>query len=481
MKFNVLTESWIPVRDVPGDIREMGILDVLEHASEFVEITDSMPHYEFGIYRMLFVFLMDAYRPETEYDIEDLLAEKRFDMELIREYVSKCNADGERFDLLDEDFPFMQCGRNQWIDDVKLKSPANLSPVFAAGNNHVHFDHCLEKDKKLSVKEAAKAICAVNLFCTSGAQGYPSTPSGAPPVYTIVKGANLFETLVYGMVPVIGNHHKDLPLWRTTALIESKKEIAVVSLLEGLTFPCRRIRILAGETDMISDVLFEQGMNYVNYEAWKDPYVTYYRAKNGRANLKPNIDKETWRDLGTLADNQECAPEVVKQYLRLKDESASDRCTVCTYSVVTNQAAYLDVQKGEYILPEKVIRTPMRFESMKAAIDATENYGKTLYRAVSDLEKAMKFDGKTGASAAEKERTIQRYFSESKSLFFNWLFSSLRDLPAEQLGECRTQWEAKMKKLCWAEYDHFVQRLGSDIRMMMAAEKVIEQYKRKGE
>jgi hypothetical protein len=73
VKFNVLTEPWIPARDKQGNVREMGILEVLEKAVELTEITDAMPHYEYGMYRMLFVFLMDVYRSRKEDDIEDLL------------------------------------------------------------------------------------------------------------------------------------------------------------------------------------------------------------------------------------------------------------------------------------------------------------------------------------------------------------------------------------------------------------------------
>jgi len=159
MTFNVLSESWIPVKTSDGDVKELGILELLEKAPELLEIADAMPHYEYGIYRMLFVFLMDAYRPETEDEVFDLLDEERFDSDVIGAYVKACNADGERFDLLDEKYPFMQCGKDQWTADAKVKSSANLSSVFAAGNNHVHFDHCREKDRKLTFSEAAKAVC----------------------------------------------------------------------------------------------------------------------------------------------------------------------------------------------------------------------------------------------------------------------------------------------------------------------------------
>jgi len=287
--------------------------------SNIIEITDSMPHYEYGIYRMLFVMLMDIYRPDTIYEIEDILDDKCFDIEKIYSYISECNSDGERFDLLDEKYPFMQCGTDQWPQDAKIKSPANLSPVYATGNNHIHFDHCQEKDKTMALSEAAKAVCSVNLFCTAGAQGYPSTPSGAPPIYSIIKGQNLFETLVYGMIPIKYDKLYERPLWRSKEKTIAKKELAKISLLEGLTLPCRRIRILCDTDGIVSAVLFEQGLNYVGYTYWEDPYVTYYQTKSGRKDLKPDIDKETWRNLDTLLNchDNNSFTRIVKQYMDL--------------------------------------------------------------------------------------------------------------------------------------------------------------------
>lgn len=70
MSFDVLAEPWIPVRDQEG-IHDVSVLQALEHATEYLEISDVSPQYEFGIYRMLFAFLMDAYRPSRQWDIED--------------------------------------------------------------------------------------------------------------------------------------------------------------------------------------------------------------------------------------------------------------------------------------------------------------------------------------------------------------------------------------------------------------------------
>ena len=37
-------------------------------------------------------------------------------------------------------------------------------------------------------------MLAAQIFCTAGAQGYPSNVNGAPPWFTLIRGKNLFQT-----------------------------------------------------------------------------------------------------------------------------------------------------------------------------------------------------------------------------------------------------------------------------------------------
>ena len=85
--FNVLTEPWIPVELFNGNSEELGLLDVLVNAHDIVRITDPSPLFEYGMHRLLTVFIMDAFRPDVQEDIEDLLDAGRFPMESIRAYV----------------------------------------------------------------------------------------------------------------------------------------------------------------------------------------------------------------------------------------------------------------------------------------------------------------------------------------------------------------------------------------------------------
>lgn len=78
--FDVLTEPWIPVVRLDGAADELGILPCLEQAHHIGEIKDPSPIVEFGIYRLLVAFVLDALvlagrRPEDEHDLRDLLSQ----------------------------------------------------------------------------------------------------------------------------------------------------------------------------------------------------------------------------------------------------------------------------------------------------------------------------------------------------------------------------------------------------------------------
>lgn len=475
MHFNVLTEPWIPARLPDGSIREYGVLDLLEHAHELVEITDAMPNYEYGMYRFLFVFLMDAFHPKSQRDIRILLERGAFDMNVIRTYAEECNRDGERFDLLDEKHPFMQQAEG-WNGKAELKSPANLNPAMPSGNNHVHFDHTMEFDSLMGIREAAKALCGINLFSTAGVQGYPSTPSGAPPVYTIVRGDNLFQTLGYGMVRsnLYSNYDSPGPVWRSDIRVLAKEKVSSTSLLYGLLFPCRRVRLVSGESGVIIGIRFEQGMNYENYEAWADPYVTYYVGKNGRQNLKPNMEKENWRNLGTILNKDNGAPQVVTEAANY------DMLTVInlvTYSVVTNQMNYLDIQRGSYSVPIQFVEDKNLYGFMCALLESVENTGSSLSKNIYAFQKSMGLTD--GAAASEKIKTLDRYYFACRKAFFSALDKLAGNAADLEAFQC--EWDRTIFRIRWEEYNRFVDRAGGNSRFLLEAERIKAQNIRKEE
>src|SRR5699024_1871425 len=97
--FDVLQEPWIPVVTFEGETLEVGILDALLRSPEWKEIQDPSPMVEYSVYRFLIVFLMDALRPETPVDLEELLYAGQFDESAIQDYITLCHSEGVSFDL----------------------------------------------------------------------------------------------------------------------------------------------------------------------------------------------------------------------------------------------------------------------------------------------------------------------------------------------------------------------------------------------
>lgn len=479
MSFNVLMDDWIPVRDQDG-IHDMSILQVLEHAPEYLEIVDASPQYEFGIYRMLFAFLMDAYRPAGEWEIKRILKKGCFDMEKISNYIAECNLNGERFDLFDQEHPFLQIPLKEWenAEGVPVANMINFRPH---GNNHIHFEHTLDREQEIDYKEAAKLLCSLSLFCTSMTQEYPSTVNGAPPTYCLVKGENLFETLVYGMVPS-GNYenYADPPaIWHDNQKVEAKRKVAISSVLYLLTFPCRRVTLKPESDNKVREIHFGQGMNFVGYESFRDPYVSYLRSDKGQFALKPQVAKEAWRNIGTIMDcHAKTAPTVVQQFLKLTERV---NVSVNLYEVVTEKAAYYDERKNLLEVPQRILRDSIRFNVMQESVACAEDLSiklESICKRLADRLNRLDKDKKMkSAILAQCREAKKRFLAAARDKFFSELLGELNtDQPDNE--NINKEWRKQMFIRCMQEYDYFADTVCSNSYMLTNAVEVKQDFLR---
>lgn len=508
MNYNVLTESWIPARLPDGSIREYGVLDLLEHAHELVEITDAMPNYEFGMYRFLFVFLMDAYHPKRQRDIRALLEEGSFDMELIRGYVEECNRDGERFDLLDETHPFMQQAEG-WDRKAEVKSIAKLNPAMPSGSNHVHFEHTFEADAELSLSQAAKALTAINVFAGCDGKGYQAALSASAsgtciPVYTIVKGDNLFETLVFGLSSSLMDEDyysddtkKDFPIWRNDSY-QNYEEYphAIVFKLFGLTFPVRYVR-LNYSNDTLRSINWASGLKYKYKDktangseltiSWKDPYVSYkYDTKGLRVAVASKLDDRNWLDIGSIFNVYEqtlneqplkpTAPEVVVAYQELQRPLIN----VCTYTCFNRagKGDIYDIKRNEYIFSNKIMGSNMLFEFfLNVGLGTVKKYGEKLEKALISVQVAVlhikkkEENLKKTVYAAERTRTLNRYYSDTYHQVMEYLCPVLEKSQMSELGELQEEWNHRISAIQTENYNEFVDRISVNSRLYFEIEK----------
>ena len=407
--YSLLQEPWIPAADQSGAVTFFGIRSLLEQAHRLQRISDPSPMVEYGLYRLLVVFLMDALRPQDEEELEALLDAGRFDMDMIDQYIAMCQEEGVSFDLFDSKRPFLQapyCA--QW--DKETKPVSVLDYTIPTGNNHTHFDHRRSGEIALSFGQAARLLPALQLFCTAGVQNYPSGVNGAPPYFSVIQGENLFETLVSSLLIMDDIHIKfDTPpvIWRSDIPVEPKKLVARTSWLYGMLFPARRVLLIPDEANhCVSQVYLSQGMNYTAADLWTDPHVAYRVNKQGRFPWRPDYKRAVWRNFNDLIETDH-TPQIVRQYKTYIGRG--NLLHILLYGVQTNQASYISAIYYDLKLPLAIIENPTASEFVRGAIAQAE----TLERALKNTLTHPDIPPSTVSQA------VQRYYDSCGKLLLH--------------------------------------------------------------
>lgn len=340
--YNLLTEPWIPVMDGAGNIKNMGIVDTLKESYSLIEVSDSSPLVQFGVYRLLIAFVMDALELKNERGLAKAIERKQFDPEVIDSYAEKWK---NRFDLFDKEQPFMQSPENASLETEKVPIHFLLLHISPSYNNQFLY-HGLEDSHAFSSELCARGLVAIPPFITAGGRGYSPSINGSPPLYILVKGDNMFQTILYNTCvidPIVKPTGNEPPAWRSDMKVEPGKETFQFSLLEGLTWRPRRIRLLPGKggvctysgrvkESLVSEMYFGPGLKAAG--EWADPQIAYRFTSKGRSPIRPEESREPWRDIGPLAllhKDEYCSdngkvryeqPTVVTQYKKLVEDGA---------------------------------------------------------------------------------------------------------------------------------------------------------------
>ena len=392
MAYSVLTEPIIPVVMPDGSNKRIGIREALLQAHTIKDIICSNPLERYAVLRLLIVFAMDAYDPKDSYARKDLFDEGKFDETRLDAYFAECEKNGPRFDLFDSEHPFLQSKYDEKLDVNAKKSVANIIHYLPSGNNHIFLDHRLENSHQIEFHEAFMALCASYVFCVSGLAG-PSCVNNTPPLYVTIIGDNLFETIVLNMI----SEAEAKPLeygagevpWRQEKVIVPKKQVASVSLLEGLTWQPRRITLIRDPgANTIRNIYYQPGLDFRGDDLWNDPHVPKFRKKDDSfGTVKPDLAREVWRDAGTLLYDHDS--KHVRQPLALRcmgniydEDDLPDWVRLRTAGLVTNQAAYTGWNEGELSLPTGFILNQEKANLFRDDIQTVEKLQANIYTSV---------------------------------------------------------------------------------------------------
>ena len=438
----------------------MNLWDALEQAHTRKSVDGNNPMETYSLYRFLCTFLMAALRPGVIEDKIALLERGRFPMEQIGEYLRICREDGVSFDLFDEKRPFLQSPYDPAYDSEKnLKSAANLDCTRASGNNAIHFDHTMEKDVSLAPAQAARGLLAAQLFCTAGLKG-PSNVNGAPPLFYLPEGKNLFETLALSLAYVPDEDDEDSEdagepeLWRSRSPIVPKAPVERTSILYGMLFPSRRIR-LTEQDGMVKKIYYQPGLRFTGFSGWSDPHVAYRfvadkKGQVSRIPLKPSQSKEPWRNISTLlADFQGTAPAVLRDCSRIAERSGAYQMRILSFGTVTNQASYLDADQGGIRLDARIAEDAVKSSLAVHAVERAEIMGSALKKA---LQHMISRDGKA-AREAVVQRFLHRYYALCEEKFYHFCDALAAAATDEEQARLIKGWEADARELAFQVYD----------------------------
>jgi CRISPR system Cascade subunit CasA len=334
--FNLITEPWIPCSmSSDGSLRELSLREVLARAPGIEEINDPSPLVTVALHRLLIAILHRNFGPKSINEWHDLSLKGSFDEVALTGYFDRWSG---RFDLFSEQSPFYQCAG---LDYSYERPISTLLPQLAAGNNATLFDHCVDDVPVfLSPKEAAKYVIAHQAFTVGGLISFEKGQD--PKIYKsadaapltkgavqVVKGDNLFRTLLLNMVPYDPEHElpfaaegPDMPSWESDCGCYVGDRLPQ-GYLDLLTWQSRRIRLHPEDDELGNTVVskivimkgsqFPDGFLLRNYETM----LSYRDNPKAKPKEDPYIllgfreDKALWRDsqavLGVASNPDQCS------------------------------------------------------------------------------------------------------------------------------------------------------------------------------
>ena len=460
---SVLYDPLFTVVCEDGHVDTLGLIDLLTRAHRISELKAHSCTGKVALLRLCMAFLMDAYRPEYPEDRTALLECGCFDKELLLDYVKTCEGNGASFFLDDEKRPFMQAAYDESLDMKAEKPVCKIMFDRPGGNNHVHLDHRYEDQHEIDTAFAFESMLETYLFCPAGLSG-ASNVNNMPPVYALIHGANLFETLVLNMVSedeLLNIPYGDGEVtWRRNEEIIPGQKATQMSLLKAFTWQPRRLTLHWDEDGWIRRVYLQNGLNFQGNGLWKDPHVLYRQTKDGgMVSIKPELGRELWRDAGVLTNEGSNTRSTIP-IQNLRGDIWPDRPQILDIEMIgmiTSNESILGRVDERLRLPAKLMDDENLALYFYTALERNEQMYRALDRAVKE-QFCHAGDRKKKSLVAQQAGEVFLY--EMHSLLFGDYLSWMQ----EDSGGCLMRFfDAMWKVLDGPVLRNVIEKTGDDI------------------
>lgn len=503
ISFNLVDEPWIRVRGEDGDEREVSLLELFEQAPHIKCLANDLPTQDFAILRVLLAILQRSISPKLDDDNDPaevwgrLWNAPELPLDAIREYLGKWH---DRFDLFDEEKPFMQVAGLQTAKNEVSEIKKIVADV---PDGDALFSLRMGRGiESLSYPEAARWVVHVHAFDTSGIKsgtvGDPRVKGGKSyPIGTgwsgglgglFFEGKTLFETVILNFIARDTEadelfSDEDVPYWERPCEDVGVDNRVPTGRTNLYTWQSRRLRLIPADGRVIGVVLTNGDKLDPKNLHQLEPMTAWRRSEVQEKKLKTSpvflphayqSGKALWRGLdslfGSSLSNE--TPSVLKPdlvewlaYLSSRDGGHQlDRGYLLKAHAVGfeygTQSSVIKNAIDDYLELSPFLLTKEGEPLVALAKECVSSTSQAI-NALGDLVVNLRLaSGEHIADAKKTKRgPMGRAYFEVDSVFRSW-FANL-DEGSDAAAE-RARWHRIARSVIEADADNLLRGIGSD-------------------
>jgi CRISPR system Cascade subunit CasA len=384
--FNLIDSPWIPVRwrhNSGGDTPALVSLHTAFSRSKEIADLDCAPHERIALTRLLVCITHASLgAPEDEDEWDDF--GQNFAQE-VTTYMQKPEI-YPHFNLLGDGPRFLQSKKA----NAKTSEGYPLCKIFfhlASGNSPKLLDHWGEDPRPWSPAAAALGLLCLQNFFVGGSMASKVKGNGPSlkSLQLLLLGDSLQETLLRNCIDLktLKQTGAELgaPVWETSPDNNLLARLAPKSCALWLA-------------DDLATTLIDQGYQYPEFEAYRDPYVTILTIKDNRRLLRANLEKGIWRDLHLLT-NLKYTTETAGP---LNLQSFNNSNTLNEYTnlwvgelIKAKDAKVIDCTESTFTVPHQLFCEDGQMV-YAAGVDHADTVSRKLYGAIKTYWSALKHE-----------------------------------------------------------------------------------------
>jgi CRISPR system Cascade subunit CasA len=470
-----------------GTTKELNLPEMLDRARDIREIRHSSPLVTIALHRLALCILHRNFGPRERDDWRALWSNGggHWDMAVIQSYfVTHRSA----FDIFDEDHPFYQVAD---IPGARRSPISRLYHELASGNNTTLFDHSLDlMPTSVSAAEAACVLVTHQAFAVGGGRSPSGYTTSAPligSVAVLVRGQNLFETLMLNLIRYAPEYddpipcQNDRPAWESQEPLNLGSKRRTRGYLDLLTWQSRGIRLLPeGPPDnpQVSQLLYAQGVT-IDDELIRDPQVPAYKDdKRGERRLRLSPERALWRDSAALLNLSKSVGRPVQALEWLShfvDDCLNESAlyNLNAFGLATDKAKILLWREEELPLPLRYLEKPDLANTLGDEITRAEKGARALQQALRTLARHVLYPDNQSRVDPDQVRRYAGSFHAEQVYWSRLGFHFLRLVPglADDVERAQRAWVEAVRHDAIAAMEETLKGLGTSARVLKAATK----------